>query len=204
MNKVIIGGVLLALVLVGWLWLGSDGKVTNYPFTKEGTIVAFGDSLVAGVGAPAAENFVARLAVMLGEPIVNLGVAGNTTRDGLARLDAVKAENPRLVLVLLGGNDFLRKLPAEETFANLRKIILEIQKEGAVVVLLGVRGGLLTDGYEKEYRKLAKTTGSLYVPDVLDGLFGKTEYMSDSIHPNSAGYKIIAERVYAVVKGVMR
>jgi acyl-CoA thioesterase I len=64
------------------------------------------------------------------------------------------------------------------------------------VVLMGVRGGLLDDKYDTEFEALAEETGSVYVDDVLDGLFGQAKYMSDSIHPNDAGYAIIAAKVY--------
>jgi len=180
----------------------SGTSIVNYP-TKSGSIIAFGDSLVAGVGAKYNEDFVSLLSLKIGEPILNFGIAGNTTQDGLLRVDAMLEEKPRIVILLLGGNDFIRKIPKQETFSNLKQLIVKIQKSGAVVVLLGVRGGVLVDGYNSDFKTLSKETGSVYVEDVLDGIFGKTALMNDSVHPNNEGYKIIAEKVYQEMKSVL-
>ncbi len=95
---------------------------------------------------------------------------------------------------------FLKK----ETFENLRTIIERFQGAGAVVVLLGVRGGILSDGYEGDYQELAKKYRTAYVSNILDGLIGNTKYMYDGIHPNDAGYSIIADRVFTVIQKVIR
>ena len=160
--------------------------------------------MVAGVGADNNEDFVSRLSVKIGEPIVNLGVPGDTTKDGLGRINTVLAEKPRIALVLLGGNDYLKRISKEETFNNLRLIIRKLQSRGAITVVLGVRGGVLQDHYDREYEGLARETGSLYVEDVLDGLLTKPEYMDDAIHPNAKGYAIIAERVYAELQPILK
>ncbi len=65
-----------------------------------------------------------------------------------------------------------------------------------MVVLIGVQGGLIGSSYQKEFDRVAEKTESLYVPDILDGLIGNPKYMSDAIHPNNAGYALIAEKVY--------
>lgn len=203
-SKIVISiSILLSVVLVGYGLFFRGNEIVNYP-PKEGSIVAFGDSLVEGVGSPQTEGFVLPLSQLIHEPIINLGVAGNTTEDALARVELVTEQNPRLVLVLLGGNDYLRRMPAEETFANLHTIITTLQNEGALVVLLGVRGGVLKDNYESEYQKLAKATGAVYVPNVLDDIFGDTALMSDSVHPNKDDYKLIAEKIYQEIKPVLR
>jgi len=162
-----------------------------------GPIVAFGDSLVQGVGASdVSNNFVSLLSRDIGEDIINLGVSGNTTRDGLERLDDVIEIKPRIVILLLGGNDFLKKIPQDETFANLRSIVERIQNTGASVLLLGVRGGLLYDSYDKRFKAFAKENGTGFVPNVLDGLIGEKKYMYDSVHPNDTGYEMIARKIY--------
>jgi lysophospholipase L1-like esterase len=105
--------------------------------------------------------------------------------------------------VLLGGNDFLRKVPRDTTYANLKMIISNIQEKGSAVLLLGVRGGLLSDNADEMYEDLARETKSAYVPDVLDGLFGDSRFMSDSIHPNNEGYKRMAERIYPILSNLL-
>jgi lysophospholipase L1-like esterase len=181
------GGVVVALVV--FLLSRGEQEVTNYP-SQGRDIVAFGDSLVAGVGSNRG-GFVD----LLGERVINLGVSGNTTRDALARINELDDYNPKVVIVLLGGNDFLRKVPEEETFSNLSQIIQEVQKRGAVVLLLGVRSGILSNRYDKEFKRLSEELGTAYVSDVLDGVFGHPDLMYDTIHPNDSGYKLIADRV---------
>ena len=187
------------LIALGvYLLLRGDNTIRNYP-SEGADVIAFGDSLIEGVGSTNGKDFVSLLSQRIGYPIVNLGVSGNTTAQGLARIEELARYNPKVVLLLLGGNDHLRKVPIEETFANLGKLIEEIQSRGAIVLLLGVRGSLLGDRFEEHFEDLAERYQTAYVPDVLDGLFRRAEYMSDAIHPNDAGYTIIADRIYPVL-----
>lgn len=196
----------VAAVLVGlgvyWYFLDT-GAVRNYP-SKGTDIIAFGDSLVAGVGASPGRDFVSLLSEKIGRPIVNLGVSGDTTADGLARLSELDAYNPKVVILLFGGNDYLRRVPQVRTFENLTEMVEAIQAKRAIVVLLGIRGGLLNDHFDTEFEKLQNTHDTAYVSDVLDGLIGKQEYMSDEIHPNDAGYARIAGRVYPVLAPLLK
>lgn len=195
-----------AVVIVAagaYLFFFNTAPVTNYP--SAGTdIIAFGDSLVAGTGSTDGRNFVSLLAQSTGRPIINLGVPGDTTADGLARMRELDAYKPKVVLLLLGGNDYLKRIPQEQTFANLAAIIKDIQSRGAVVILLGVRGGLFGDHFSSGFKKLASTYHTAYVPDVLDGLFGESKYMSDQIHPNDAGYAVIAARIAPVLQKLLQ
>ena len=200
MKKVILVVVLITLVAGVSLWaLRKEREITNFP-PKDGPIVAFGDSLIEGVGATAGVDLPALLSEKIGEPIINMGASGETSAEGLARVDKVTAQNPSVVLVLFGGNDLLRKISKNQTFENLDKIILRLQESGAVVILLGIRGGLLSDNYEGNFENLAKERGALYVPDVLNGIFGHPKFMSDGIHPNNEGYVKIADKIYPVLK----
>ncbi len=200
----VVGGMVLIGAALFFFYSGS-APITNYP--SEGiTVVAFGDSLVEGVGATQRGGFVTLLSQKLraekGSDIINLGKAGDTTESALARIDTVIATDPKIVLVLLGGNDYLRRVPQETTRKNLATIIEKIQSRGAVVVLLGVRGGILKDNFSDMYESLSEEYGTAYVSDVLDGLMGKKGFMSDQIHPSDAGYARIAERVYPVLLDV--
>ncbi len=203
MNKIFLIIALILVVISLVIFLPRNEKIKNYP-PKDGPIVAFGDSLVAGNGSTPGNDFVSLLSTKIGEPIINLGIPGDTTAGGLARIDSLFDENPRVVILLLGGNDFIRKVAREETFSNLRAIINKIQASGSVVVLLGVRGGLLADSADGLFKDLAKETGSAYVPNVLSGLFADSRYMSDAIHPNDAGYIRVADKVYEVLKDVIK
>jgi len=196
-------GVPVLIVSVLYLLFTSGARTDVAKPTAGTTIVAFGDSLVAGVGATAGDDFVSLLSTRIGEPIINLGVSGDTTAAALSRLDQVQAADPRIVIVLLGGNDYLRRIPKADTFANLETIIQSVQNTGAVVLLLGVRGGVVRDEYEDEFERLVKEYNVAYVEDVLSGLIGRSELMSDPIHPNDAGYRIIADRVYLVLEQIL-
>ncbi len=181
-----------------YLFFRSDtNRVTNYP-PKNATIVAFGDSLVSGYGATPGNDFVSILSRTIKRDIMNQGVSGNTTADGLLRVEEVFEVDPGIVILLLGGNDFLKRVPEPTTRANLSALIEQLTKGGAVVVLLGVRGGVFGDSSEVLFEELSEQYGTIYVPDVLDGLFLKPEFMFDGIHPNDAGYARIAERLRTV------
>lgn len=202
-QKIILWCIAIFLLVVGFLFLKPEQKIINYPSSGD-SVVAFGDSLIEGVGASPEKDFVSQLSKKIGEPIINLGISGNTTAQGLARVDRITEYKPKVVLVLLGGNDYLQKVPKEETFRNLELIISKIQATGAVVVLLGIQGGVLGDPYEGEFEALAQKKGTLYVSNVLEGLIGNSRYMSDAIHPNDIGYLKIVEKVYPEVKKVLQ
>ena len=168
------------------------------------TIVAFGDSLIYGVGATQGHDVISLLSQKIGQPIINKGVSGNTTADGLARIDLVLADNPKIVILLLGGNDYLRKVPLGTTFANLGTIIEKIHAHGSAVLLLGVRGGLLRDTYGSHFEELAEKYQTGFVPNVLDDLIGTPELMADTIHPNDKGYIKMADKIEPVLKRMLR
>lgn len=180
-----------------WFFFSGDTTLTNYP-PKNDVIVAFGDSLVEGVGATAGGNFVDQLSYKIRQPIINLGVAGDTTADGIVRMNEVLKEDPGIVLLLLGGNDSLRRVDKETIKENLAQLIEVFQSQGAVVVLLGVRGGILHDSNADLYEELSEEYDTALIDNVLKGLITKPEFMADAIHPNDKGYAIIADRIYEV------
>ncbi len=203
-KKFLYAGAVVVFLVVLYFVFGGSTEIKNYP--SSGTdIIAFGDSLVQGVGATGdSTNFVSILSRRIGRPIVNLGVSGNTTEDGLKRLVELDKYKPKVVILLLGGNDYLRKVPIDTTFNNLEKIIKNIQDRGAIVLLLGVRGGILSDKFDERFEELSDKTESAFVSNVLDGLITKDEFMSDAIHPNDTGYAKIATRVYPVLYKVIK
>lgn len=194
---------ILATILVIFLFSDSKEEIINTPPHND-VIVAFGDSLVEGVGATPGNDLISLLENTSDRRIINLGKSGDTTETALQRIDEVLSYEPGVVIVLLGGNDYLRRVPQEETEENLSEIIQTIQAEGAAVLLLGVRGGLLNDQYASMYEKLSREYGTAYVSDVLKGLISNPEYMSDAIHPNDRGYARIAERVAPVLERLYR
>ncbi|AXA33909.1 arylesterase [Francisella adeliensis] len=167
------------------------------------TIVAFGDSLTAGYGVSKTDNYPAQLSKLIGKPIINMGISGETTSEALARVDSVVAKDPKLVLITLGGNDLKKKIPAQEVFANLKKIVEILHKQGALVVILGIDIPYFSSDYADDYIQFAKDNGCLLVPNILYGLFGHSNLMVDSVHPNAKGYKIIANEIYPIIEGYL-
>ena len=198
----VIGVIAIVIGFIIYPFFESPEKITNYPSTGR-DIVAFGDSLVLGIGSTQGGGFVEMLSEDLGKPTINLGVSGNTTKDALNRIDQISKYKPKVVLVLLGGNDFLQKVPVEEVFANLDKIVEEIQKTCAVVLLIGIEGHVISNSHGKYFKKLAEKRGTAYVPDILDGIFGQTKLMSDNLHPNDLGYRMMTNRIEPVLESVI-
>lgn len=195
--------VVLSLLTWGFMEYMKQPLIKNADSTGT-NVIAFGDSLVFGVGSTEGNDMFSVTSRELGIPIINKGVPGNTTADGLERLQRDVLDNdPRIVFVLLGGNDFLQHFATSTTFTNLETIISAIQDRGAAVILVGVRGGLITDHYEKNYEELAKKYQTGYVSNILDGLITNRELMYDSIHPNDRGYKIAAHRLEAALQQVL-
>lgn len=189
-----------------WTHLGDPFKtVKNYPLkTDAPKIVAFGDSLTAGYGASKGNDYVTVLSEKLGVPIVNKGKEGDTTTDALKRLPDVEKEQPDVVLVYLGGNDFLRHIPTNVTFTNLEKIISHLQEQGALVVVVGIRGGLLDDPYKDHFKDITSRYHTVYVSDLLLDVMGKKNMMFDAVHPNDKGYEYIADHIYSDIKGIFK
>jgi acyl-CoA thioesterase-1 len=168
------------------------------------TIVCFGDSLTEGVGAEAREEYPTILSRLLGIGVLNAGHRGDTTAQALERIHgSVLSKNPRLVILLLGGNDFLRQVPTGETRQNLKEIVRQIQAHGAMVAIAGIKLGFFTDEYGPIFEETAAEFGAIYIPQVMKGIFNDTKLRSDQIHPNSVGYRLIAERIAERIKPLL-
>lgn len=180
---------------------GCDSGPELAPLAPGATILAFGDSLTYGTGAREDEAYPQVLARLTGHPVVNAGVPGEITERGLARLPRVLEETaPALVVLCHGGNDILRKLPAERTAEHLTQMIRTIRATGAQVVLLGVpRFGILLDTAEL-YEEVAEREQVAIEADVLPDILSDNALKSDPIHPNAAGYARLAEAVHALLR----
>ena len=179
-------------------------KIRNLHSAGE-TIICFGDSLTEGVGASAGEDYPSVLSRQLGSSVINAGVRGDTTAAALERLtDEVLDKNPRLVILLLGGNDFLRQRPHRETRQNLEEIVRRVQEHGGMVVIAGIRLGVFGDEYAEIFEQTAERFGALYIPQVMKGILTNSSLRSDPIHPNSAGYRLIADRIAEKIKPLLQ
>ena len=180
---------------------GCNKKSPTQPSSIE--VLAFGDSLTFGIGATSGNGYVPVLERRVGVDIFNSGIPGNTTADALVRLNAsVLSRDPRIVIVLLGGNDLLQNVPLQTRIDNITQIVERIRADGSKVILVGVGSGVL-DPFNGALPDLASRTGSSYVADIMDGIFGNSALMSDNIHPNNAGYAIIADRIEPALRSAL-
>ncbi len=200
MKRTVIFLWILLVLLAGYRLFFHSPKIRNV-IPQGQNIICFGDSLTSGIGATQGRDYPSQLARLLNRDIINAGIPGDTTASGLARLEKdVLARSPKIVVITLGGNDLLRGIAKEAAFANLQTIIEAIQDKGALVVVGGIKFPFLDKGFAKEYKKVCKATGAVFVPDILGGIIDKNHLMSDRIHPNGDGYGIMAEKFYGAVK----
>ena len=183
-----------------FLFVSCGNNIDGVKNLKTGTgkqVIVLGDSIASGYGVAEKEAFPSVLSRQLGLPIINRGVSGDTTAGGLNRLqtDVLDAE-PWLVIIELGGNDFLRRIPKSETEQNLQQIVTSIQAKGAIVVLLGINMGLTKDSYQEIYDRIAKDTQAFLIPQILKGVLDDSRHRQDDvIHPNAAGHEFLANRI---------
>jgi acyl-CoA thioesterase-1 len=178
-------------------------------------ILALGTSLTQGYGLPPGTELTSLLETKLGAAhvqakIINAGVSGDTSADGLSRLDWSLADRPDAAIVELGGNDALRGLPPTETEKNLSAVLSKLKVQKIPVLLLGMRaprnfGPEYAAQFDSVYPKLAKKYGVLFYPFVLDGVAMNPKLnQADGIHPNPAGEEIVADRIFTDVLALAR
>ena len=169
-------------------------------------IVAFGDSLTAGFGADPGRSYPDFLQQDLDRRgwryrVVNGGISGETTTDGLARLSTVSALKPAVVIVEFGGNDGLRGLPVATTQSNLDQIVAGLQDSGAEVLLAGMTlppnyGPEYIAAFQHVYSDLAAKYKVALIPFLLEGVAGTSRYMQrDGLHPTAEGNRLVAATV---------
>ncbi|WP_305577120.1 arylesterase [Devosia sp.] len=189
--------------------------VTLPAHAAERTILLYGDSLLAGYGLPAEEGFAAQLqAAMdragLDATLVNASVSGDTTADGLARLDWSLAEAPDAVILGLGANDMLQGLPPSAATSNLAAILQKLDDMQVPVLLLGMMAdrGLGADyvaAFDGLYPALASAHGAILYPFFLDGVALEPALnQADMRHPNAAGVAHIVEKLLPFVEQLLQ
>lgn len=179
-----------------------------------GRIVAFGDSLTAGLGVPADDSYPAQLQRWLdgaGYPfrVVNAGVSGDTTAGGVRRVDWVLKSDPSLVILELGGNDGLRGIDPAQTRANLEAIIRKFRAVGVPVVLVGMKlppnyGGRFTRDFADIYPELARKYDLPFMPFFLEDVALNEELtQADGIHPTGEGYAVIVRNLTPILRPIL-
>jgi acyl-CoA thioesterase I len=221
---------IIALLLCGvWIFFGCSGVRPTKEASAERelaspaisasrddrpVLVAFGDSLTSGRGVDPDKNYPARLQKKLDAGgyhyrVVNAGVSGDTSDQGLNRIQTVIDLHPAIAIVELGANDGLRGLPAEVTQRNLAAIVQRLQSTGAKVVLAGMQvppnyGPLYTGAFRNIFKDIAKQYRTPLIPFFLDGVGGNAALnQDDGIHPTADGYDIVVKNVWKVLRPLL-
>lgn len=190
---------------------GQDQRSTRVDQPK---IVAFGNSLTAGLGVAPEKSYPAQLQRRLDVRgyhyhVVNAGVSGETTAGGLRRVDWVLNSRPSIVILELGGNDGLRGVNLNETRSNLERIIQRLRAEGVTVVLAGMKlppnyGAQYTMRFAQMYPELARTYGLPFMPFFLEGVATHPGLnQADGIHPTGEGYRVIVDHLVTVLEPLL-
>lgn len=163
--------------------------------SKGENIICFGNSLTVGTGASNGKDYPGLIAKEVNLPVINAGRGGDISLDGLKRINEVLENNPKVVIVEFGGNDFLKRVPVEETITHIDKIVKQLQDAGAIVILVEVKTGAFGDAYLAGFKKIARKRKAVLIANVLKGVLDNPELKYDAIHPNEKGYELMAERI---------
>jgi lysophospholipase L1-like esterase len=193
------------LLLLALLPLFAACERSPGPLPEGAVILAFGDSITYGTGAGEGEGYPAVLERLVGRKVVNAGVPGETTAEGLERLPRVLAEvRPNLVILCHGGEDMSQGLDAGELIANLRSMIRLIQEAGAEVFLIAVPPPAPFFQPASFYNLIARDTKVSIEVNALSNVLSRDELRSEGIYPNAAGYAALAEAISKRVKTIQR
>jgi lysophospholipase L1-like esterase len=190
---------LVLLLCIALAACGDGPKLGKLP--SDAVILAFGDSLTFGTGANETESYPAQLEVLVGRKVVRAGVPGEVTRQALERLPAMLDEHsPRLLLLCIGGNDFLRRLGTRQAEENVRAMVKLARSRGVDVLLIGTPEPGLTVTPPAFYAGIAKEFSLPYEKSIIGDVLKDGALKSDQIHPNARGYRVIAERLAVTLK----
>jgi len=195
MNKIkLITVVLAAIMLFTIITKESEDDSSHIKLRSDATILAFGDSITYGYGVSEKASYPAQLQKRTGVRVINGGISGEESSEGLQRLAKLLEQKPDLVILCHGGNDIIQKRSVEKLKANLTQMVETIKASGAKVLLVGVPDfGLLGFKTHSIYAEVADETEVFFEDDVLSDVLSKNELKIDYIHPNEKGYKIIVD-----------
>ncbi len=180
-----------------------------------GNIVVLGASVVEGYGVQDTERYADLLQARLNTSgynytIINQGISGDTTGDGLKRIDEVIKAEPEIIILALGGNDFIQRKKLDEVEANLRVLVTKIQEVNADILMIGViapptRGFDYSLDSRKVFERVAEDFDLTLMPSYFKGILLDSRYMqSDGIHPKPAGHVKIADNVWELLEPMLR
>lgn len=196
MKYVLFAGALLLLAL---LVIFKSQRPDKSPLRPGEAILAFGDSITYGYGVAPQESYPALLAEMSGMRVINAGVNGEISQEGVERLPGLLEDaSVRLLLLCSGGNDILRRRSKGALKANLKQMIAMAKAKGVEVVLIGVPTfGMLGLKSLPLYEEVAGEEGVVYIDGLLPGILNDAALKNDYVHPNAAGYRRLAEGIFS-------
>ena len=202
--------VVLALVLWVVLWaydaINNERYIarTRVPDKDQYDVVAFGDSLVEGLGAAQLNGFVSIIESRLGITILNQGHRGDETADLLKRINTdVFAYHPKIVILVIGGNDAIHLVPESEFLTNTESLFKQLSDHGVITIFGEVTDNVLYANRNKQLKALADKYGVIYVPQLMQGIFWTITNKFDPLHPDDAGYEKMADRIIPYLQTVL-
>jgi acyl-CoA thioesterase-1 len=202
MNRIVLAR---TVGLIAWLCVGacSEPEPRLALLDDTAVILAFGDSLTHGSGAPSGHSYPDVLSEISGREVVNAGIPGELSAAGLARLPAVLDRvAPQLMLLCHGGNDLLRKKDLAQARRNIEAMIALARERDIAVVLLGVPKPGIWLRTAELYLEIATATQTPIVADALATILADAGLKSDPVHPNAAGYRRLAENIHAKLESL--
>ncbi len=192
---------LLLAIFVVFILAACEKPPTLPVLAKSDVVVAFGDSITFGTGAESPQSYPAVLEQIIDRRVVNAGVSGEVTTEGLSRLPQVlEQEKPALLILCHGGNDILRRLGRERAANNIKEMIRLARQRDVAVVLIAVPSLGFSVSPEPLYRDIAKELKIPLEEKTLSSILADSSLKSDLIHPNAAGYYRLAEAVANLLK----
>ncbi len=163
------------------------------------SIVCFGDSLTKGFGSTDNQSYPYYLQKLVNIPVINKGINGNTSKGGLNRTDDILQFKNSLVIVEFGANDFFQQIQISETKKNMETIVDKLKQNNNIVVLVSVEDKQLNQLHNM-LKTLAKEKNVLFINGILNEFWDDRNLFSDEVHPNSTGYKLVADKIYKNIK----
>jgi lysophospholipase L1-like esterase len=200
-RKYIVLVFLLLAIIAGGSQVACSDDVKLPRLANNAVILAFGDSLTYGTGAEQTESYPAVLEQLIGRRVVNAGIPGEVTGEGLSRLlQVLQKEKPALMIICHGGNDLLRLLNQQQAANNLRDMIRLAREQGVAVVLIAVPTPDMFLSPTHMYREIAKDLAVPLEDKIIFAVLADGSLRSDYIHPNAAGYRRIAEALATLLR----
>ena len=197
-----LAGITALLLLAIGLGACSENKPQLPLLSADAVILAFGDSLTFGTGANSEHSYPAELARLTGLTVINAGIPGEVTAQGVRRLPALLDRyKPQLLLLCHGGNDLLRKIGTAMTRDNIEKMISEADQRAIPTLLIGVpQPALMFLEAAPIYNEIAEQHGLVYEGEILPEVEADNKLKSDRIHPNAEGYRRMADAISELLR----